>query len=257
MSTPKIIPTAEPFFFPGNDTGCLLIHGFTGAPKEMRWLGEYLAEQGFTVLGVRLFGHATRPEDMQRARWQDWVASVEDGYHLLQGCSRRIFLLGLSMGGMLSLYCASYLPVAGVVAMSTPHHLPDDPRLRIIPLLSLVMPFNPKGPDDWHDPSVAADHVCYPVDPTRSYAELNALAGQMQAALPQVKAPTLLIYSQEDQTVRREDRHMELIAAALGSPEIKQLWIENSGHVITCDASRQQVFQAAADFIRQHQTSPA
>jgi carboxylesterase len=77
-----IIPTAEPFFFQGNKIGCLLIHGFTGAPKEMRWLGEYLANQGYTVLGVRLAGHATRPEDMRRMNWEDWAVSVEDGYYL-------------------------------------------------------------------------------------------------------------------------------------------------------------------------------
>ena len=60
------IPTAEPFFFPGEkSTGVLLTHGFTGAPKEMRWMGEYLnREHGYPCLGVRLAGHATRPEDM-------------------------------------------------------------------------------------------------------------------------------------------------------------------------------------------------
>jgi carboxylesterase len=51
---PFIIPSAEPFYFPGGKTGCLLVHGFTGSPKEMRWMGEYLAGQGYTVLGVRL-----------------------------------------------------------------------------------------------------------------------------------------------------------------------------------------------------------
>jgi carboxylesterase len=65
---PQIIPTAEPFFFPGNGQntriGCLVTHGFTGAPKEMRWLGESLNRQGYTVCGIRLTGHATRPEDM-------------------------------------------------------------------------------------------------------------------------------------------------------------------------------------------------
>ncbi|MBI1854527.1 MAG: carboxylesterase, partial [Chloroflexi bacterium] len=65
----QIIPTAEPFFLPGSKTGCLLIHGFTGAPKEMRWMGEYLADKGYSVLGVRLAGHATRPEDMIRSNW--------------------------------------------------------------------------------------------------------------------------------------------------------------------------------------------
>ena len=79
MLSPIIIPTTEPFFFPGGATGCLMVHGFTGTPKEMRWLGEYLAGKGHSVLGVRLAAHATRPNDMIRARWHDWLASVEDG----------------------------------------------------------------------------------------------------------------------------------------------------------------------------------
>jgi len=55
----QIISTAEPFFFLGDRSklACLLIHGFTGAPKEMRWMGEYLNERGHTCLGVRLTGH--------------------------------------------------------------------------------------------------------------------------------------------------------------------------------------------------------
>ena len=41
-----ILEGGEPFFMPGNQIGCLLIHGFTGAPKEMRWLGDHLANEG-------------------------------------------------------------------------------------------------------------------------------------------------------------------------------------------------------------------
>ena len=38
-----IIPAAEPFLLSGETSkpACLLIHGFTGTPKEMRWMGEY------------------------------------------------------------------------------------------------------------------------------------------------------------------------------------------------------------------------
>ncbi len=99
----QIIPTAEPFHFAGKGAnakiGCLVTHGFTGAPKEMRWLGEYLNRQGYTVCGIRLNGHATKPEDMVRSHWQDWLLSVEDGYDLLHSCTEKVFLLGLSMGG--------------------------------------------------------------------------------------------------------------------------------------------------------------
>ncbi len=251
MKSPLLMPTAEPFFFPGGRTGCLLVHGFTGTPREMRLLGEDLAQRGHTVLGVRLFGHATRPEDMIRARWQDWVASVEDGWRLLESCSERIVVLGLSMGGVLSLLHAAHFPVAGVVAMSVPHHLPDDPRLRFIKLLSWFQPFIPKGPPNWYDQEAYSQHTTYPADPTRSYAELKELLAEMRAALPEVSAPALLIYSKQDPTVRAADQHMEQIYAALGSKDKQSLWIENSGHVITRDAQRLQVFNAAAQFVEQ------
>ena len=61
---------------------------------------------------------------MIRSRWQDWLLSVEDGYNLLRSCTDQVFLLGLSMGGVLSLTAAAQLDVRGVVAMSTPYAMP-------------------------------------------------------------------------------------------------------------------------------------
>ena len=125
----QIITTAEPFFLLGSRTGILLIHGFTGTPKEMRWMGEYLnRELGFTCLGVRLTGHGTRPKDMVRSRWTDWTVSVEDGYNLLSGITDSIYLVGLSMGGALSLLMSTWFEqhVKGVVTMSAPYELIDE-----------------------------------------------------------------------------------------------------------------------------------
>lgn len=219
-------------------------------------MGEYLAEQGHSVLGVRLAAHATQPEDMIRARWHDWLASVEDGWHILSGCCDRIYLMGLSMGGMLSLALAARgaarCPAAGLVIMSTPHHLPADPRLRVIKQLSVIQPFIPKQEGEYFEPQAFREHVCYPQDPTRSFAELVELAQQVQDGLPKISAPTLLIYSKHDSVVTPQERHAELIYEGLGSADKRLLWIENSSHVITCDAQRQTVFQAAAEFVSQH-----
>jgi esterase/lipase len=82
-----LIPTAKPFFFPDGNPGCLLVPGFTVTLlNKMRWTGDYLGNKGYTVLGVRLAGHAIRPEDMPRIAWQDCLASVEHGYHQLKCC---------------------------------------------------------------------------------------------------------------------------------------------------------------------------
>ena len=252
----QIIPTAEPFFFMGKGAnakiGCLVTHGFTGTPKEMRWLGEYLNQQGYTVCGIRLNGHATKPEDMLRSRWQDWLLSVEDGYNLLRSCTDQVFLLGLSMGGILSLTAAGRLPVRGVVAMSTPDRLPDNSLLRFIGLISLFMPYMPKSkgaPDKgWFDKEAFKQHVSYPQNPVRSAGELNKLMGVMRDSLPQVKVPVLLIHSRDDDYVIRDS--MEKIHAALGSNDKQMLWVEGGGHVITEEPTRETVFKAAGDFVK-------
>jgi len=252
---PQIIPTAEPFFFPGkgaNDKiGCLVTHGFTGAPKEMRWLGEYLNKQGYTVCGIRLAGHATKPEDMIRSRWQDWLLTVEDGYNLLRSCTDQVFLLGLSMGGVLSLTMASRVPVRGVVAMSTPFMMPTDIPMPVIKLLSSFVPYlsKSKNPDDgWFDKEAFRQHVSYPKNPVRSGAELKLLFAEMHAALPKISVPVLLIHSHDDNYVIRDS--MERIHAALGSTDKQMLWVEGGGHVITEEPTRDVVFKAAADFIK-------
>jgi carboxylesterase len=252
---PQIIPTAEPFFFPGKGAnakiGCLVTHGFTGTPKEMRWLGEYLNHQGCTVCGIRLNGHATKPEDMIRSRWQDWMLSVEDGYNLLRSCTDQVFLLGLSMGGVLSLTAASRLPVRGVVAMSTLCQLPDHPLLSFARALSWFMPFVSKGDGepgaDWFDQEAWKQHVAYPKHPLRSVAELKELLALMRESLPQIKVPVLLIHSRDDTFVIRDS--MEKIHASLGSSDKQMLWVEGGGHVITEEPTRETVFKAATDFI--------
>lgn len=246
-----ILKGGEPFFFPGDGVGCLLTHGFTSTPQEMRELGEYLAAQGRTVLGVRLFGHATDVRDMPRARWQDWIASVEDGYILLKDSCSKIVMLGVSTGGAISLYLAHTLATIGVVVMSTPHELPSDPRIQllrpIIRLASIFYPFNPKGPPDFFDPEAEKARVQYNHYPLRSMPELDTVFQKMREVLPQLNLPVLFIHSKQDRFVPPE--HMEANFDLLGSKDKKKILIEGSNHIITCDAAREQVFKAANDFV--------
>ena len=249
-----LIPAAEPFFFPGKtgQPGCLLTHGFTGAPKEMRWMGEYLSRQGFHSLGVRLAGHATRPEDMIRSRYTDWMASVEDGYHLLSGLTDRIYLVGLSMGGALSLLLSTKLNVAGVIAMSTPYQIPYDYPTWMMKLVSKFVTYQPKSKESpgesWFDKEAYVEHVSYPKNPVRSGAEMKLLLGEMRKALPEVSVPVLLIHSRNDRYILPEN--MENIYADLGTSDKTKMYITEAGHVVTRDAARDQVFEAASAFIR-------
>lgn len=216
-------------------------------------MGEYLNQQGLTCLGIRLNGHATDPEDMRRSRWTDWTASVEDGYDLLRGSVDRVFFVGLSMGGVLSLLMSAKLDVAGVVAMSTPYQLPNDYPLWALRLYSMVVRDNPKSKElpgaSWFDKAAYADHVSYPRNPMRSVVELKLLLNEMQAALPEVRKPVMLIHSIDDPYVLPEN--MEKIYEGLVNIADKtKLYVTGSGHVVTRDAVRGQVFKAAMEFIQ-------
>ncbi len=247
-----VVDRGEPFLYPGGDTGCLLVHGLTGAPEEMRWMGRFLADEGFTVLGVRLFAHATQVADMNRARWQDWLANVEDGYHMLRGLTEKVVVMGISMGGALSLLLAMEFDLAGLLIMATPVRLPDariERARALLPLVSKVVPtLRLPGESDWVDKEAEKLQLYYPKFPVRASAELHDLLAEMRGALGMVKAPTLLMYARGD--IGTPPESAQVIHDGLGASDKRILWLENSGHNIPRDASREQAFETAAAFVR-------
>lgn len=247
MTAALTMHTAEPFFIPGGKTGCLLLHGYTGTPKEMRMLAENLSTAGYTVLAPRLSAHAVMPEDLHRARWWDWMASVEDGLNLLKGCTDRQVVMGLSMGGALALLAAARFSPSAVVSFSTPWRLGPDPRLRYLPLLSLVYPDVHKGKPDWHNPEAANDHKEYPYYPTRSLIELDHLLKTMWAELVHVTAPVLFVQSRNDHVISPES--MDQLFESVSSQIKQKVWVEDSGHVVIREPEREKVFTETRQFL--------
>ncbi len=246
----------EPFLYRGDSgIGVLLIHGWTSAPQEMHDIGKHLAGQGHTVLGVRLPGHATRPADLNRIRWRDWLAAVEDGYSILDKTCEQVIVMGLSLGGALALLLAASRPAAGVVAMATPYELPPQPSLRwlryLLPILrpiSVVLRQIPKPSiNDYKDQQAYRDHVSYRVFPVRSVPEVDGLLQRLREQLPTLRAPVLLMHAVEDRGVSPDNARS--IFAQVGSDDKELVWIENSGHVLTVEPARRQVYDLAADFV--------
>ena len=246
----QVMQGAEPFLFPGGDTGCLLTHGFTASPQEMRGLGSFLNARGYTVLGVRLAGHGTSLDDMACTRWMDWLCSVEDGYALLERLCKSIVMVGMSTGAVLNLLLSTQRMTLGLISMSTPIDLPPIPGLRLLlpllPALSLIMPSYPKGSPNWFDPGAQRPRVAYGEYPLRAVYEFGRLVARIQEELPKVRSPILLIHSSSDGFV--PIRNVKWIINSVGSAHKETFIVERSNHIITCDAESQRVFQKAADF---------
>lgn len=242
--------TPEPFFFPGGDTACLLIHGFSNSPWEMRPLGSFLTGRGLTVAGVRLAGHGTSIEDMSETTWQQWAASAEEAWQSLRQRCRTVVVAGQSGGGLIALYLAQQHPVTGLVVMSAPIYLPQ-PWPTLVPFLRNVLPwYRPTGNDLTDRAARQAYYVspaAYERKPLSAIEELVHLQAAVRGRLSQVTAPLLLIYGRRDSTI--ETDNAELILAGAGSPWKRLLWMENSGHGLVVDSEKEQVWSAIYDFV--------
>ena len=249
---------AEPFLFDGGQTGCLLIHGFTGTPYEMRGLGTFLSQEfGYTVSGPALAGHATRVEDCASTTWHDWYASVETAYHELQDHCTRIFAIGLSLGGALVLHLAEHQALAGVVAVSAPIYIkpPYEFWFRTFPFLFRVFPYIDKinSEDDTQDPAVRAKHPGYARTPTRAARSLILdLLPHVRADLVTIQTPTLLLQSCGDHTIPPDS--MPIIYEALGTADKRQVWLDRGGHLVLEDYDHDRAFQLIGDFITRQLT---
>jgi carboxylesterase len=254
------------------DTACLLIHGFGGTPSEMRGPGEALAAQGIRVHGIRLAGHCEGEEAFACATRKDWLASAEEGLERLAGY-RRVFVAGLSMGGVLSLLLASYHPerVAGVIAMSTPTRIASG-WLAVLahPFIKWYYPlkqldFNnplvqqeilrqrrltePEATIDFSNPEIVAAIKSSVRISVSAINQLVRLVDESRARLNKVRSPLLIIHSKGDRTVAPACAEELYRLATAASPRTLH-WLEKSDHVITEGPEREEVYRLATAFVR-------
>jgi carboxylesterase len=246
MTEETILSGAEPFFFKGNDIGVLACHGFTGTTQSMRYLGEQLNQAGYTVIGPRLKGHGISPAAMAKTTAQDWIDSVDEALAELQKTCRQIFMVGLSMGGTLTLYTAA--KHADVIKGCVPINAVVQIGKSALASLAFdrSMPATVPGiGSDVKDPNVT--ELAYREVPVPAVRQIYALASVTQDLLSTIKCPALVIQSRDDHVVNPSNgpRIVELI----GSKQVELLWLEDSYHVATIDHDKELIAKKTIAFI--------
>lgn len=233
-----------PFFLEGGKDGVLLIHGFTGSTAELQPMGKYFHELGYTVSAPLLAGHGVTPEEMMQTGWRDWWRSALDGYEQLRayGCER-IYVAGLSMGGVLALRIAREKQVTGVVTMASPMRFKNK-KARFAWFMHYFVPYQYRS--ETKREHIEERIVPYDRTPVKSVASLRRLIHNVRARLHQIRVPALVIQGGEDETIYPDDAH--IILAGLGSQDKRLLWYPNSTHIIVLDHDRKQMFAEIAQF---------
>lgn len=238
---------AESFYYPGNSTGILLIHGFTGSPSELRWLGEKLNQAGYTVDGCLLAGHGTSVEDLAVTSWRDWYFSAEKSLLELRRKCDTVFVIGLSMGGLLSLYLSMFHKVTGVVSLNAPIFLVNK-RILFLPLLKYIKKFSrkPYG-ESVVRPANREKTFAYDRIPLKALSSLREFIKVFGKELPEVKVPAVVVQSCQDRVVTTNSA--KYIFDKITSPDKTLHWFKNSGHLITLDGEREALLNLILEFL--------
>src|SRR5262249_42145461 len=78
---------------------------------------EYLAARGFAVCAPKLAGHVGTTADLARTGWPDWYQSVEEALARVAARAQRLYVCGLSLGGLLTLELARRHPEVRAIAV--------------------------------------------------------------------------------------------------------------------------------------------
>lgn len=257
MPTPPytggVLAGAEPIDLPGGPVGALLCHGFTGTTQSMRPWAEHLAAAGITVSAPRLPGHGTRWQDMNRTRFSDWYAEVERTFDDLRARCESVFVMGLSMGGTLSLRLAEQRPdqVTGLVLVNA-SIASQDPRMKALPVLKHVLPSLPGIASDIKKEGV--EELAYEKVPLKALASLRAAWDVVHADLGRITCPVLVYRSAVDHVV--EPLSAQLLLAGISAP-IEERVLQDSYHVATLDNDAETIFDGSLEFVRAHSTASA
>ncbi|GAA0590614.1 alpha/beta fold hydrolase [Virgibacillus siamensis] len=243
----EVMKEAEDFYFQGNSTGVLVIHGFTGSTQSMRFLGEKLAEEGFTVYGPRLKGHGTDPEEMEQSGYREWIKSVGEGLEVLNKTCDEIFVTGLSMGGTLTLYVAEHANagrIKGIMPINAAIHMPE----MIESYESL------KDTDTRFVEGIGSDikkegveELAYDQTPVKSMKELIALSMIVRGNLEKITAPAMIFSSATDHVVPPENSRE--IYDSISSEDRELVKLDNSYHVATLDNDKELITEKCVAFV--------
>lgn len=245
--------SSEAFDLDGDDElGVVLVHGFTGTPYEVRYLGEQLQAAGYTVRAPRLPGHGTSLDDLDRTTWEDWSEAVARSVDTLKNRCRRVAVVGQSLGGLLALYTASQRrDVESVASLAAPLWLdglagraaqwtrPGGPLERIARLPKI-------GGSDVRDKRAKAENPCYDGVPTRALAQLMAFMKITDDALPRITQPVLVLHATQDHTA--PVACAQRIAERAHARRVRIL--PRSYHLIAVDVERDIVAAEVANFLR-------
>jgi carboxylesterase len=216
----------DPFVLDGaRPEACLLVHGSTGTPGDLRGLGEHLHGRGFTVHGIALPGHRRRPARLDGIGWRDCARSVHEAWAALRPGHDRVHVIGFSFGASLTLDLAAREPVDTLTVLAPGLFVQLSARELLGATLGLL-------PGTWMHARL------------RWNLGLLSFFRALRGELPRVTCPLLVVHALDDPLVRPESSRV--VHESVSSRERRLLLLEEGGHILPWGPAHARVWEAVA-----------
>ncbi len=238
---------------PPEETGVLLIHGFTGSPLEFTPIETLLKQQGYKAHVVVLPGHGEAPkETLPQSSALAILDHCTSEYEQLASTCQSVVIVGHSLGGICTMLIASIQPekLAGVVSFCTPYEyayfynyfyglmtLPVSHLLRAIYLAP-------------RDKIQATRPNLKPWELPRLLEQSRVLFSLMKERIPQIRVPVSLAHSRYDLTIPYSE--MEKLAEKIRpNAPVKTATLYQSGHrIFPVSPDMNEALAIIQDFLR-------
>jgi len=214
--------------------GIYLIHGFTNSTYEVKMLAEYLSKKGYHTVAENLPGHGTTVEECNRVKYTDWITFIQKGVAKLASTCDKIHIIGSSMGAVLTLHLSTIFPVDSIVVIAPVFQFKSEFKARIlVPLFNNFIPLTKKSSQ--YSNSNNIEFYGYTYYPNRALNEFRKLTNVVRKKLPNIKCPTLMLFSKADQTCIMDN--YDIVNSSIGTSTKENLILDKTSHTMLDDQS--------------------
>ncbi len=265
----RVLPEREGFSMPGKAPACLLLHGFTGSPLEMRTLADAIHDQLGYAVSVPLWpGHGGLPNLLEAMDEDALLAAGRAALAVAREQHSRVVVIGFSMGAAIMARLVAERPpaafimlapmlqirnplvaVAGVARRAAPYFYPlkaasiDNVR-KETSAFDLAL--------DLEDPAVLKQIKGEVRFPVAALAELQRLQVAARKTAGQIRTPTLIAQGNLDLTL--DPAGARRFFARLAATDKQYINLPGADHDIVMPTNRghRQMIESMIDWLRNH-----
>lgn len=239
-------------FNQSSEFGVYIIHGFSSTTYETKQLAQFLGNNGYYTITKNLPGHGTTAEECNRIKYTDWLHHIKEDIAILASKSKKIFIIGCSMGGVLALYAASIFPInaciVGGTVLKFKNQFTIDFANRILCRLIKTRKKKDRIKKEFRDSIKFYGYEEYPLIALNEFRKLNIY---MLNKIKAITCPSLIIHSRAD--ALSSPKNVDIIYNKINSNDKKKLIVNNAHHnLFDSNPDQEFIFNEILAFLKKY-----